>query len=516
MKKILTMFLAFVIITSLTACSNATAEVDTTMVTIAMTTSSEPEYGFDPVYGWGAGEHVHEPLIQSTLTVTTTDLEIDYDIATDIQVSDDGLIWTVTIRDDVYFTNGDKLTAEDVAFTYNTVKENSSTIDFTMLEEAVAEDETTVVFYLNQVYSIFSYTMANIGIVPKDYYSDDYGQNPVGSGPYILKQWDKGQQIILEANPDYYGDAPEIETVVILFMSEDAAFAAVKAGQIDVAYTSAMYSEQEIDGYSLFSVETVDNRGINLPTVSYDGEVGNDVTADDAIRAAINVGIDREKLIEDVLLGHGTVAYSVCDDMPWFDESVIVEYDFELAEQILADGGWVKNEDGILEKDGLLAEFEILYPSDDSVRQAMAAEICNQLLELGIKVTYRGVGWDTAYDEAFTQPLVWGWGSHTPIESYNIYHTESGSEYARYTAYSNETVDALMDEALETVDLEESFTYWQEAQVIADSDNAWIWLVNIDHLYWVRDDLVIAEQIIHPHGQGWSLINNIDEWSWAD
>lgn len=514
MRKIFSILLSFVFIASLCACSET--EVDKSRVVIAMSTSSEPEYGFDPAYGWGAGEHVHEPLIQSTLTVTTTDLEIDYDIATNIEVSEDGLTWEITIRDDVYFTNGEKLTAYDVAFTYNTVKEESSVTDFTMFDEAVAQDDTTVIFYMNTAYSIFSYTMANIGIVPMDYYSSDYGQNPIGSGPYMLVQWDKGQQIILQANPDYYGDAPLIETVVILFMEEDAAYAAAKAGEVDVAYTSVMYSEQAIDDYSLFSVETVDNRGINLPTIEFDGEIGNDVTADEAIREAINIGIDREKIIEDVLQGYGTVAYSVCDDMPWFNESAIVEYDFEKAEQILADADWVKNEDGILEKDGIVAEFEILYPSDDSTRQAIAAEVSNQLLELGIKVSIRGVGWDTAYDEAQTTPLVWGWGSHTPMETYNIYHTENGSDYARYSPYSNEEVDELMDKALNEIDLEQSFEYWQEAQSLTDADNAWVWLVNIDHLYWVRDDLVIAEQIIHPHGQGWSLVNNIDEWSWVD
>ena len=102
-------------------------------VVIVMDPNSEPAAGFDPAYGWGAGEHVHEPLIQSTLLVTNADLTIGYDLATDYTVSEDGLTWTVTIRDDVKFTDGEPLTAEDVAFTYNTVKESSSVNDFTML-----------------------------------------------------------------------------------------------------------------------------------------------------------------------------------------------------------------------------------------------------------------------------------------------------------------------------------------------------------------------------------------------
>ena len=94
--------------------------------------------------------------------------------------------------------------------------------------------------------------MAIVGIVPEHAYdSATYGSNPIGSGRYVLKQWDRGQQVILEANPDYYGQAPTMERVTILFMEEDAAFLAAQAGQVDVAYTSATYSNESVEGYSL-------------------------------------------------------------------------------------------------------------------------------------------------------------------------------------------------------------------------------------------------------------------------
>ena len=197
----------------------------TDTVVVAMDPNSEPASGFDPAFGWGAGEHVHEPLIQSTLTVTNADLTIGYDLATGYTVSEDGLTWTVTIRDGVSFTDGEPLTAEDVAFTYNTVKNSSSVNDFTMLDYAEAADETTVVFHMTRPFSIWPYTMAIVGIVPEHAYDPAaYGSNPIGSGRYTLVQWDRGQQVILEANPDYYGDAPKMRRVVVLFMEEDAAF----------------------------------------------------------------------------------------------------------------------------------------------------------------------------------------------------------------------------------------------------------------------------------------------------
>ena len=253
-------------------------------VIVTMPTTSEPESGFDPAYGWGAGEHVHEPLIQSTLTTTNTDLSIGMDLATDYSVSDDGLTWTVKIRDDVKFTDGEALTASDVAFTYNNCRDNSSVNDFSMLKEAVAVDDTTVEFHMNTPFAVWPYTMAIVGIVPEHAYNENYGQDPIGSGRYIMKQWDKGQQVIFEANPDYYGEAPKMKKVTVLFMEEDAALAAAQSGTVDVAHTAASYSDMTVDGYDLFSVQTVDNRGFNLPATAaeeIDGVTyGNDFTSD--------------------------------------------------------------------------------------------------------------------------------------------------------------------------------------------------------------------------------------------
>ncbi|HIY72914.1 MAG TPA: ABC transporter substrate-binding protein [Candidatus Intestinimonas merdavium] len=485
-------------------------------VVVVMGPTSEPEAGFDPAFGWGAGEHVHEPLIQSTLTVTNADLTIGYDLATDMAVSDDGLTWTVTIRDDVSFTDGASLTAEDVAFTYNTVKATSSVNDFTMLSSAEAIDDTTVVFHMTKPYSIWPYTMAIVGIVPEHAYdSATYGSSPIGSGRYTLVQWNRGEQIILEANPDYYGEAPKMKRVTILFMEEDAAFLAVHAGQADLAYTSATYADQSPAGYGLLSCESVDNRGINLPTE------GNPVTADLAIRRAINIGIDREEMIQNVLNGYGTPAYSVCDKLPWYNAASQVAYDPDEAIGLLEEAGWVLGDDGVRVKDGVRAQLNILYSTGDSVRQALAADLSNQLAELGISCTVEGVGWDTAYDRALTTPLVWGWGAHTPMELYNIYHTMPDTGTALYSPYANPIVDTYMDQALACSDLDASYELWQKAQwdgttgVTQNGDIPWVWLVNVNHLYWVRDGLQVAEQKIHPHGHGWSIVNNVDQWSWG-
>ena len=529
---------AALVVSLLLGCGGESAERsggsgDGDSVVIALDPGSEPEAGFDPAYGWGAGEHVHERLIQSTLTVTNTDLTIGYDLATGYSVSEDGLTWQVTIRRDAKFTDGEPLTAADVAFTYNTVKETSSVNDFTMLDHAEAADDTTVIFHMTRPFSIWPYTMAEVGILPEHAYdSATYGTEPVGSGRYILKQWDKGQQVILEANPDYYGEAPKMKQVTILFMEEDAAFLAAQSGQVDLAYTSATYSEEEVEGYTLAAYESVDNRGLNLPAIpeTTDSEgraVGNDFTSDVLVRRAINIGVDRQEMIDHVLNGYGSPAYSVCDQLPWYNEASEVTYDSEGAAALLDEAGWVLGEDGVREKDGVQAKMNLLYSNGDSVRQALAADFADQMEELGIICTIEGVGWDTAYDRALSEPLLWGWGAHTPMELYNIYHTIEGNtvdgkDLAQYSPYANETVDTYMDQALAESDLEEAYTLWQQAQwdgttgVTQEGDIPWVWLVNIDHLYWVRDGLTVAEQKIHPHGHGWSIVNNVDQWKWEE
>ena len=118
------------------------------------------------------------------------------------------------------------------------------------------------------------------------------------------------------------------------------------------------------------------------------------------------------------------------------------------------------------------------------------------------------------------QSRLCGLGRPYAYELYNIYHTMKDTGLAEYSPYANDSVDRYMDEALASGNLEDSYELWKKAQwdgtagVTQDGDIPWIWLVNIDHLYWSRDGLKVAEQKIHPHGHGWSIVNNVDQWSW--
>ena len=498
-------------------------------VTVAMGTDSEPAAGFDPCVGWGCGEHVHEPLIQSTLVVTDQDMKFKNDLAVGYEVSTDLLTWTFEIRDDVVFSDGEPLRASDVAFTLNTIRTSpQAQADLSMVQEAVATSDTVVEIRLSKPYNALLYTLAVVGIVPEHAYGEGYGEKPIGSGRYLLAQWDRGQQAIFEENPRYYGDTPAIKRLVVVFMAEDAALAAAKAGQIDVAYTSATYAGQRVDGYHLEAYESVDSRGISLPVVAAGGtkveqgdmafQTGNDVTCNREVRQAINRALDRSAIIEHVLNGYGTPAYSIGDGMPWASPDMKVERDASAARKLLEDAGWTRGDDGIYVRDGLRASLALYYTAGDSVRQAMANEFANQMGELGIEVAPTGASWDDLYPHQYADPVLWGWGSNSPAD---VYELSASAGTMNYACYASETTDAYLDQALAQADIEASYPLWRKSQwdgeegIAPQGAATWAWLANVDHLYWVREGLRVAKQKLQPHGHGWSVVNNVDTWSWA-
>ena len=229
------------------------------LVCAAMPHGEEPEYGFDPMHGWGFNDGGVEPLIQSTLLKHDHDANIVNDLATDYEVSDDFKTYTVNIRDDVKFTDGSKLTAKDVAFSYNTAKEIGEATDLSMMKSAEAVNDTQVKFELEKPDSTFVHKLTDLGIVPEATYDNStYGQNPIGSGPYKLAQWDKGQQVILERNDDYYGKKPYYSKITNLFLDRDASFSAVKSGDVDVAaggQNSTQLHHEEHTGLSVVEDE---------------------------------------------------------------------------------------------------------------------------------------------------------------------------------------------------------------------------------------------------------------------
>lgn len=470
------------------------------------------------------------PVINNALTKVTPESTYAGDLALDWEVSSDALTYTFHLREGVTFHDGSDFTAEDVVFTYNTVKENqggNDSVDLSRMASVEATDDHTVVFTLTEPYSSFLDQTACLGIVPSDGYdSRTFDTMPIGTGPWKVIQYDTAQKMILGANEDYYGGAPSIEQVTILDMEEDAAIASARSGELDLAMVSPNYVNEEIDGMHIENLETMDVRQISLPVTpqeSYRTEsgdtvtVGNDVTFDRAVREALSIGIDRQTIIDNALNGIGKPAEGFTDNLEWGNTASYEDNRKDEARALLEAAGWEEGKDDIYEKDGLRCEFTVYAPSGDTARYQLAQAVAEEAEKIGIKIDVDQATWDELDTEAFTSGVVWGWGQYDPVVLRNLFYSGAftGTGTANTVRYSNAEADRLIEAALDANSREASVEAWKQVQSVTADDYAYLYIVNIEHSYFVSDDLDISvdTQIPHPHGHGAPVINNMNQWT---
>ena len=495
--------------------------------TLTIYVGEEPADGFDPLTGWGYnGSYI---LFQSRLLAFDRDLDLVGDLATAHEASEDGLTYTYTLRDDALFSDGSPVTAHDVAFTYQTAATNgASTIDLAAIDTVTATDDHTVEFRLKRPDSSFPARTGMLGIVPRDSYdAQTYRENPVGSGPFRLAQWDKGQQVILEPNEHYYGTRSAFRRIAIVFLDGEAALANAQSGQYDVVMVQPEYARSQVAGMTLETYETLDTRGFNLPTTPPATDCagtryGNDVTADRAVREALCIGVSRQAIIDGALNGIGTASTALVNHVAWANPACTYEDGrVDEARRVLDEAGWVAGEDGVRVKGGLRAEFAITGRTDDLQRYNLAQALSQEAAKLGIKIDARSEQWQKCKDQAGAVPTCWGTGSYDPSGDLASYYGSTGSY--NYSHYGNAATDDHIAEALETTDHAEAIEGWKRVQWDGEQgpesdkgDFAYIWLATIDHTYFVRDGLNLGEQLVHPHGHGWPIVANLNEWHWDE
>lgn len=492
--------------------------------------AGEPETGFNPLTGWGCGHLNFNPLIQSTLFKSDENGSFVGDLAKNYTISSDGLKWTVDIRDDVKFSDNSSLKASDVAFTFNTARNSNSELDMSNLEKATAINDTCIEFRLKKPQSSFIYDLRYVGIVPeKNYNNETYGKNPIGSGPYKLKQWDKGQQAIFVVNDNYYGKKPYFKQVTMLFPEEDTAFELVKSSRADVVQAPFTSLNQSVEGYSLVEMKSPRAQGLSLPYLNDTGlktddnhSVGNNVTADPAIRKALNIGINREEIINSVYKGHGNVEYSGVDSLPYGNnQSKVNDGNIQEAKSILDNAGWKDTDnDGIREKNGTKASFSLYYNAKDQSRQSLSTVVSEQAKELGIEIKLNGTDWDTIYQNMYSSAVLMQQSSDNPYRNvYQQFHSKSNyseDDYMNPNGYNNSEVDEILDEAMTTTDQNQANVYWSKAAYINENSgfgpaaNApWLWIADYNYCYFVSDDIDMGKEPT----MGQDYMENICNWT---
>jgi peptide/nickel transport system substrate-binding protein len=511
------------------ALMGGSTDNDPTHLTVAAHSNiKEPKSGFDPLTGWGCGHQNYNPLVQSCLFKTDKNGEIVPDLATGYSISGDGKTWTVNLRNDVKFSDNSTFNAKDVETTFNTAKKTETDLDLTNLEKVTAKNDTCVEFTLVEPRSTFIYDLRYVGIVPEEYDNNTYGENPIGTGPYVLDHWDKGQQAIFKVNDNYYGDKPFFTQITLLFPEESTWLELAKSGQVDVVPVATSALNQSVDGYQFVEKSAGRAQGVSFPYLKDTGNVtnesgwkiGNNVTADKAIRQALNVGVDRQKMCDEVFAGHATPEYTSVDTRDYANNaSKVKDGNIDDAKRILKEGGWKDTDgDGIVEKDGVKASFDLYYPPDYLDRQSLSTVFAEQAKEIGIEVNLKGADWDTIYANMYSSAALMQQTSPDPYKSiYQQYHSKDADEfYMNPGLYNNTDSDKLMEDAMHSNDFNAADKLWSESALVNGGgwgpagDAPFAWLVNYDYNYFIKNGIDIGEQ---PDGLGNDVLINICDWT---
>lgn len=491
---------------------------------LVVSLSSEPQ-NLNPLYG-----DIYEGnwKIFNGLVTYDKNLNLVPSLAAALpQFSADGKTVTVKLRDGVKFHNGAPLTADDVVFTYSAIldpKAASRLADqYDSLNDVKALDASTVQFTLNRPDPAFAEKLW-VGIVPKalltgkDLTKADFNKAPIGTGPYIFKEWKAGERIVLEANPNYFDGKANIQRIVFTFTEDENARATQLAnGSVDIGGLPPKLAQpfRRDARFKLIEVPSADFRVVVLPNQ-------NPILKDPAVRRALALGINRAQMVKGILDGAGEPAYGpIFSNQPSFDGTPIA-YDPDKARALLKDAGWTESKaDGFLyNKAGTKLGFTLMYPASDSLRKEIALVVRSDLAKVGVDVDVQGFGWDVIKERIKNDANVFGWGlPYDPdLELYKLYHSKFADDDDPFTNpanMKNAAVDAALDAARTTLDAAARKAAYQKFQQLMREDGSWLYTVRLRHVIVVSARVSGYDPQVEPHAHGFArgMSWNLERWS---
>lgn len=537
MKKLLACFLTFILALSLAACggtgdTGSAPQESGAQTSEAAAQSSEAGADSAPqaepttlVYGSGDYTRINPAmdehgeiniLLFNGLTGHNGENEVVPALAKSWEFDEDTCTYTFHLEENVRWHDGEPFTADDVKFTIEAIMdpENGSenAPNYEDVEEITVLDPYTIAFKLSAPNVAFLDYMT-IAVLPKhllegeDMQTSDFFRSPVGTGPYKLASWDEGQAITLEKNTDYFQGEPNIDTIVFKIVTDDNAKALqMRSGELDLALLTPKDAQSFIDeaGYTCYDMLTSDYRGILFNFWNEYWQDNRDLIP------AVCYGIDREAIIDAVLLGQGMAAYGPLQRNVYNNEDVEhYDYDPEKARAVLEAAGCTMGDDGFYYRGGEKVGFVISVGAGDQVRVDIAQIAAQQLREIGMDVT---VEIPTQVDWGGQMAYLIGWGSPFDADdhTYKVFGTDKG---ANYSGYSNADVDKYLLEARQSDDPEvraEAYARFQEA--LAD-DPAYTFICYIDANYVANASIsgIDKETVLGHHGVG--IFWNVAEWT---
>lgn len=435
------------------------------------------------------------------------------------EISADAKEWKITLRTGVFFSDGTPFDAKDVVASYQSIMDPVSASPIagvlSNLASVRAADDHTVEFALHEPQVSFK-TALLIGIAPSEALEqvglvEDSVLNraPVGTGPYVLDSFTPSR-LVLKANPSFRDGEVALKRVVYEEATDDNSRAQrMLAGEFDgtVLPPRLAASFTGNSDFELVRATSADWRGLSLPAE-------HPFTSDPAVRLALNLGVDRQALVDGVLAGAGRPASTFVPSAYGnaFEPSAVFTYDPDRASAMLEQNGWVLGEDSMRSKDGTPAQFTLMYNPGDTLRRDLSLAFSAQMKELGILVTVQSATFDQAEPRIGSDALMLG-GGDTPYDVdtqlYKMLHSDypaAGSYYDNPSHYADPEMDAALDLGRTTLDPSARDRAYRQVQSLYVSEPSMVVLAFVDHSYVQRSSTAKAwtgtGTLLEPHDHG--------------
>jgi peptide/nickel transport system substrate-binding protein len=489
-------------------------------VTFVYGDSSEPS-SLNPFKGYLATEFYfwawsyHLPI-----TFAVDDLGAVPDFVTETEVSEDGRTFTYTVRDDLTWSDGEPMTAQDMAFTLNLYKEKHAYLPqgyLTLVESVEATDDTTVVLRTTEPTSLYSGAVPYMYtyILPEHVWSEhaetpkQYENFPsVGSGPFVIAEYERGQFVRMERNPYWEGPEPAVDELIYrIFNNDDAVAEALKAGEIDFGYLdtpnvfNSLEGEPNIETF-VGPIPEFDEIAMNTGSAYQEPEGnfephgdGHPALTDPVVRRAVRMAINSEEMVERVQLGYGEPGDSIIPPVSvagarWEpSDSERIPWDIAGANQLLEDAGYRDTDgNGVREMPpgsldpGRPLEFRYYTQTNDQNTIDAAPFVSSWLEDIGIRTEVTAMSSGRLGNElnAGTYDLFhWGWiPDPDPDSALSWFQCDErppdGRTYGNNDVYyCNPEYDRLYVEQRTTLDPAERLEIVHEMQRIFYEDAAY-------------------------------------------
>jgi peptide/nickel transport system substrate-binding protein len=444
-------------------------------------------------------EHIYETLFEMSV-----DGELQPLLAESIEPGDEPQTFVVKLRQGISFTDGTPFNAAAVKANLDWVLDTENTAPFRFLinqiEEVVVVDEYTVQINLLREFAPLAAhlshgALAMISPAALDQGVDFLASNAVGTGPYVLANWARSEAVTLQRNPDYWGDAPAIDTVVFKVVTEDGArMVEVEAGTADIAVRVPPAEAARLAANP--NIDIVTTPGLRTIYIFFNTTA--EPFDDPRVRQAVNYAVDVESIVRD-LFDNAALVSRAPFASPIFGYSEQPSYarDLDKARDLLREAGIEEGTTIVLH-----------HPTGRYIQDALVADAVRaQLREVGLNVELRTLEW-TQYvpfvraveDENEVQFAMLGWGTPTMDADYALFALFHSSEVPpgfNGAFYQNPTVDALLEEARTNPDATARQAAYDEAIAIIWDDAPWLFLYSEIQLTAVRTN--VEGFVVHPN-----------------